>query len=258
MDLVKRTLLLISFLFLFSVGVAFAQNTYLSDYNFQLDQYRRNYAEYLNFKKDYDGRPTLNNEQKALLSARQTIVARELAWANFYLALSESISQTGVNYSLTAKSVTDLANIAKYHFGQADNAKNIVTRADLTSYTKAELKILAVERQSTIQAQVANKLGELIKIQVEAKKAYDTLLPQLELVKNEISVKNGLDQIQIYSSQITAAIEELSTKTTNFNLNEGNQDQFYQDSSEALKVIRNLQNRLASVIIDLDTNYVRR
>jgi len=255
---VKKTLLFILALaFLFSAGVVFAQSTYLSDYNFQLDQYRQNYAEYTNFKKDYDERPTLNNEQKALLSAKQTIVSRELAWANFYLVLSESISKPEVNYPLITKATTDLTNIANDHFNQANKAGNIATRADLTSFTQEELTALAAHRLPVTQSQVANKLAQLIKFQIDAKTAYDSLVPKLEAVKNEVVVKNGLDQVQTYSAQINGQIEALAKKTTDFNLDESNQNQFYATASEALRGIRSLQNRLVAVIIDLDTNYVR-
>ena len=50
----------------------------LSDYQYQLDQYRINYAEYQLFKNDYENNPTLNNEQKAVLAAKRAIISREL------------------------------------------------------------------------------------------------------------------------------------------------------------------------------------
>lgn len=264
----KYLLVIFVIAFLFSViavgetapkaqAVVLAQSTYLSDYNFQLDQYRKNYAEYTNFKKDYDDRPTLNNEQKALLSARQTIISRELAWANFYLVLSESIAKPGVNYPLVNLATTNLATVANYHFGQATKANSIVTRTDLTAFTKEELVVLESERLSVVKAQVANKLAGLIKFQVDAKTAYDSLVPKLEAVKNEVSVKNGLDQIEVFSGQINAKIEAVAKKTTDFKQAEGSVNQFYSDTGESLKEIRGLQNRLVAVIIDLDTNYVR-
>lgn len=254
----KKTFLIIfAIFFLASVKVVIAQTTYLSDYNFQLDQYRKNYAEYTNFKKDYDERPTLNNEQKALLSAKQTIISRELAWANFFLVLSESIGKPAVNYPLTNKAISDLTSIANYHFGQASKASNIVTRSDLTLFTSEELAVLQTHLLPITQAQVANKLAQLIKFQIDAKTAYDSLLPKLESVKNEVAVKNGLDQVQTYSAQINQLIESLTKKTTDFNLDEGNQNQFYADITEEFKTIRSLQNRLVTIIIDLDTNYVR-
>ena len=254
----KLFLVIFAAIFIFSASVALAQTTtYLSDYNFQLDQYRKNYAEYTNFKKDYDDRPTLNNEQKAILSAKQTIISRELAWANFYLVLSESISKPGVTYPVINEATTDLTGIANYHFGQAGKAGNIATRADLTSFTQEELTVLASHRLPVTQSQVANKLAQLIKFQIDAKIAYDSLVPKLEAVKNEVVVKNGLDQVQTYSAQINGQIEALAKKTTDFNLDESNQSQFYSNASEALRGIRSLQNRLVAVIIDLDTNYVR-
>ena len=254
----KLFIVIFAAIFIFSASVALAQTTtYLSDYNFQLDQYRKNFAEYTNFKKDYDDRPTLNNEQKALLSAKQTIISRELAWANFYLVLSESIGKPGVTYPVINKAATDLTGIANYHFGQAGKAGNIATRADLTSFTQEELTVLASHRLPVAQSQVANKLAQLIKFQIDAKTAYDSIVGKLEAVKNEVVVKNGLDQVQTYSAQINGQIEALAKKTTGFDLNESNQGQFYRDSTETLRTVRNLQYRLVSIIIDLDTNYVR-
>lgn len=253
----KLFLIIFAITFLFSAGIVFAQGTYLSDYNFQLDQYRKNYAEYTNFKKDYDDRPTLNNEQKALLSAKQTIIARELTWANFYLLLSESIAKPGVSYPLVNQATTDLTTVANYHFNQVSKVDSIVTRTDLTAFTKEELTTLANERLPVVKAQVANKLATIIKFQVDAKTAYDSLVSKLESVKNEVSVKNGLDQIEVFSGQINGQIEAVAKKTTDFKQAEGSINQFYANTSEALKEIRTLQNRLVSVIIDLDTNYVR-
>lgn len=250
-------LFLIPLAFLLGRSVVFAQSPYLSDYNFQFDQYRKNYAEYQNFKNDYTAHPTLNNEQKAILSAKQTIVSRELAWANFVLVLSDSIGRTGVSYPLTDKAIVDLAAIAKYHFGQATAVNKVVTRADLTAFTKDGLKTTASHKLALTQAQVAGKLAQLIKFQIDAKTAYDSILPKLDAVKDEVAVKNGLDQIQTLSVQINDQVATLAKKTGNLNVEQFSSDQFYSDSSETLVQIRADINRLVNVIIDLDVNYVR-
>lgn len=250
--------LLLTTCYLLLTGQASAQSTpYLSDYNFQLDQYRKNYAEYQNFKNDYIAHPTLDNEQKAILSAKQTISSRELAWANFILALSDSIRGTGINYPLSEKAKTDLAVIAKYHFDQAVAVGGVVTRADLTTFTKNELKVTATHKLALTQAQVANKLVQLINFQTSAKAAYDSLLPKLTAVSDEVSVKNGLDQIQTSSIQINDQISTLAKKTGDLNVDQFSVDQFYSNSSEILIQIRASVNRLVNIIIDLDTNYVR-
>ncbi|OGD71476.1 hypothetical protein A3D09_02580 [Candidatus Collierbacteria bacterium RIFCSPHIGHO2_02_FULL_49_10] len=244
-------------IFLGLVQNARAQNTHLSDYQYQLDQYRRYYAEYSNFKADYLARPTLDNEQKAIISAKQAINARELAWASFVLVLSDTVSDTGVSYPVIDKAVADLAEIAKYHFGQAVAAGSIVTRADLTAFTKNELKITAGHKLVLTQAQVAGKLARLIKFQIDAKMAYDSILPKLETIKDEVSVQNGLDQIQTGSQQINDQISALAKKTTDLNMENFSRDTFYTNSTETLTSIRTNVGRLVNVIIDLDTNYVR-
>lgn len=250
------TLLFAAYYLLFA-GPTLAQNTHLSDYQYQIDQYRRNYAEYQNFKNDYLAHPTLNNEQKAILSAKQTIVSRELAWANFVLILSDTISDTGVNYPLTDKAIVDLAAIAKYHFDQAGLVAKVVTRADLTTFTKNGLKATAGHKLALTQAQVASKLAQLIRFQTDAQVASDSILPKLEEVRDEVTVMNGLDQIQTLNTQISDQITLLSQKTGGLNVEQFSSSQFLSDSSEILVQIRANINRLISVIIDLDTNYVR-
>ena len=257
MKKVLAILLLATSYLLPATSAAFAQNTRLSDYQYQMDQYRKYYAEYSNFKSDYDAHPTLANEQKAIVSAKQAIAARELAWANFILVLSDTISDTGVNYPLTDKAVGDLAGIAKYHFDQAVATGSIVTRSDLTAFTRNELKVTAGHKLILTQAQVAGKLAQLIKFQIDAKAAYDVILPKLEGVKDEVTVQNGLDQIQTGSKEINDQISTLAQKTTDLNVEQFSRDQFYSDSTEVLTKIRNSVSRLMRVIIDLDTNYVR-
>ncbi len=241
---------------LFTTAIS-AQNTHLSDYQFQLDQYRRNYAEYQSFKADYDEHPTLGNEQKAILAAKQAIISRELAWGNFVFVLSDSITAPQVNYPFINDSVSSLSSIAAYHLNQAAEAKKISTRSDLTAFTIKELSVNATHTLPLIQAQVSNKLAQMIKFQIDAKAAYDALPPQLEPVKNDLTVRNGLDQINTYSQQINEQIDALSKKASNLDLQSANQNQYFTDTSQSLAVIRGLQNRLVAVIIDLDTNYVR-
>lgn len=250
--------LLSIFMFVIFGGPAFAQSTYQSDYQFQLDRYRKYYAEYQNFKSDYDAHPTLNNEQKAILAAKQTINARELAWGNYVLMLSEMISSTGVNYPFTSKATSDLASIAKYYFSQATVSESIVTRADLTLFTKNEIKNTAPYKLIMAQAQVAGKIAQLIKLQTDSASAYNSILPKLEKMKDEVAVANGLTQIQTYGQEINNQINSLSDKITKIDSQQYSQDRIYTESSETLKQIRTSMTRLVNVIIDLDTNYVNR
>ncbi len=237
-------------------GLVFAQGNPESDYRFQLDQYRRYYAEYQNYKKDYEARPSLENEQKALLSAKQTIIARELAWANFYLIMGQSLLAPGVTYPLVTKAVTDMNSLASYHFNQASLAEKIVTRSDLTEYTLAEMKVLPTHGLPLTQAQIAIKVAQLIKLSKDAKSANDSLVPALSPVKEEITVQNGLSQIEAYSRQVNEQIETLSKKALELVFETANQPRFLDESSLALAEIRSNLRRLVDVIIDLDTNYV--
>lgn len=250
-------LIFLTLSFLFATSLVFAQsNSYLSDYNFQLDQYRKNYAEYQNFKSDYEKHPTLDNEQKAILAAKQTIISRELAWANFVLSLSSSINTSRVSYPFINKVISDLTTLSEYHFGQAKEAEGITNRDGLTAFTKKSSSAVASHRLLLAKAQVANKLAQMIRFQLDAKMDYDSLLPKLEPVKDEIVVQNGQNQIETYGKQINDQIASVVEETEKLQASLDSYDQFLSTVSETLSKIRSLQSRLVGIIIDLDVNYV--
>ena len=71
-----------------------AQTSPYTDYQYQLDQYRKNYAQFVLLKKDYLNNNTLDNEQKALLAVESTIKSRELTMFSFAQMLKLSIIET--------------------------------------------------------------------------------------------------------------------------------------------------------------------
>ncbi|MBI1871936.1 hypothetical protein HYS10_00800, partial [Candidatus Collierbacteria bacterium] len=126
------SLLTTSYLLL-ATSLAFAQGlpvgrtgNNLSDYQYQLDQYRINYAEYQLFKKDYENNPTLNNEQKAVLAAKQAILSRELALAYFSFVMVDGLKSAEVDYPIVNKAIGDISTIGQFHFNQRQEAQKLV------------------------------------------------------------------------------------------------------------------------------------
>ncbi len=253
----KYTVIILSSLFLILVSsfVVFAQGNNLTDYQYQLDQYRGSYAEYQIFKNDYQTNPTLNNEQKAVLAAKRSIASRELTLAYYSLIMIDDLKASGVDYPIVNTAVSDLNTIGQFHFDQSQSAAKINTKADLTAFTTKYLASTADQKDNLSHAMVAIKIGELIQIQNNAKQAYDSLLPSLKTNQDQLNVQNGIGQIQSYSQQINDQIAALAKKTTETSTASIDQAQFFDDSSQSLMQIRSLQSRLINIIIELDTNY---
>lgn len=239
----------------FGVSVVHAQNTHYSDYQYQLDQYRSNYAEYQVLLKDWQDHPTLNNEQKALISAKQTLTSRELAAANFDLYFIDQISAPQVDHPLIAKSVTELSDIAKYHFDQAQAVGKIATKADLLAFTQSYLTTVATHANALIRAQVSNKIAQLLKYQKDYSAALTNLQPRLAANQDDIRVKNGLSQISSYDQQVTSSIADLTQNALAVDLEASDAINFTNNSVDSLSQIRALEGRIINIIIDLDTNY---
>ena len=84
-----------------------------SDYDYQYGQYRTGYSEFVILKQDYLNTPSLDNQQKAMLSAKQTILARDLAKASLHWYLMDLITGYQVDYG-PMKRISTYLNIARY------------------------------------------------------------------------------------------------------------------------------------------------
>lgn len=244
----------VAFIAIFSVK-AFAQGNNLSDYQYQLDQYRSNYSEFQILKNDYLAHSTLNNEQKAILSAKQTLSSRELTLSYYFLVLVDSIKSSAVDYPLVNTALNDLNDIAQFHFSESVQAGKIVTRQDLTAFTTKYSQQVAKQADIIARSQIANKIAQLIHLQQESKRAYDALLPSLQTKIDDVNVQNGIGQVQSFSQQINDQISALTQKASSISVLAQNSEQLYQDAQDTLSQIRAIQVRLINIIIDLDTNY---
>lgn len=241
------------------VPLAYAQTTQQTDYQYQLDQYRKNYSQYQIYLRDYKDESSLNNEQKAITAAKDTLRSRELALAHYYWWQSELVQFTKVDLPVVKQAISDFNDIGQYHYQQLGLIDNIVTRADLTSYTKKNRKDVDKQQLAITKNQTAAKIAKIVSIQLDIKRAFDAIIPQLESTKStNPSIQNGLDQVSDYSNQVNDLVNSLSEQTVKLDLDIKRAPQFFEDSTETLNQIHALQLKLINLIIELDTAYVAR
>ncbi len=241
------------------VPLVYAQTTQQTDYQYQLDQYRKNYSQYQILLRDYKDESSLNNEQKAINIAKETLRSRELALAHYFWWQSEIVQASKVDLPVVKQAISDYNDIGQYHYQQLGSIDKIITRSDLTSYTKKNRKELDKQQLAITRNQTAAKIAKIVAFQLDIKRAFDAIIPQLELTKaNNPSVQNGLDQVNEYSIQVNDLVNSLSESTTKLDLENKRPSQFYEDSTDVLNQIHALQLKLINLIIELDTAYVAR
>lgn len=254
--------LFILFIFILSltlVPFVYSQTTQQTDYQYQLDQYRKNYSQYQILLKDYKDESSLNNEQKAITSAKETLRSRELALAHYYWWQSEIVQSTKVDLPVVKQAISDYNDIGQYHYQQLGSIDKIVTRSDLTSYTKKNRKDVDKQQLAITRNQTAAKIAKIIASQLDIKRAFDAIVPQLESTKvTNPSIQNGLDQVNEYSIQVNDLLNSLSESTIKLDLETKRSSQFYEDSTDVLNQVHSLQLKLINLIIELDTAYVAR
>src|SRR3989344_2845596 len=156
----RRLLIIILLLLSFPITSIFAQNTPTTDYQYQLDQYRRHYAEFKLFQKDYLNNNTLDNEQKAVLAAQSTLSARELTMASFVQILKQSIIDSRINLPLTISTINSLDSLSLSYQQQADAVKLIQTKKDLANFSQSYQPKLKTNQLILDTAQVVKKQAQ--------------------------------------------------------------------------------------------------
>ncbi len=235
---------------------AFAQNNPQSDYRYQLDQYRRYYSEYQIFKSDYLKNTSLDNEQKAMLSARSAIVARELTLSSLVRIISSSIRSYNLQHPAIIVSLSELNSLLDFYAQQANQAKTIQTKKELAKYTSNYLSSVSQNQVILDRAEIINKIAQILNSQQQADRAKAILDTQLKNRSSEALVRDGLDEAASLQSKIRSDISAVIKKAQLLNPKTKQQNSL-QKVSKQLSQINSLQLRLINRIIDLDTNYVK-
>jgi hypothetical protein len=259
----RKTLLLITFLIIFlisSVGAILAQsdNPPEEDYRYQLDQYRRHYSEYQIFKSDYFDNSTLDNEQKTILSARSAIVARELTQSSYVRWLNQNLDATQTEGLSTTIVRSQLKELFDFYSQQADLARSIQTKKDLTAFTTSYIAFLNKDQAYWNRAQIIIKVARLRKLQRNADAAFAVILPQIEGKKDVPLVKNGIQEVYDLQIEINGLLEKATSTAISLKEEKKEGNQVLKDITKIFSQAQTLQIRIINRIIDLDENYVDR
>src|SRR3989344_3954752 len=124
---------ILSFIFLTSVFTSSVQATPQSDYEYQLTQYRKYNTEFKSLKEDNQKNPTLDNQQKALQAAKQTIISRDQTKIAYIDVILDSIRSQGLTQDHILQTEQDLVNAKAFYGSQITLVKEIVSVTDLTN-----------------------------------------------------------------------------------------------------------------------------
>jgi len=246
---------LIVFLIIFFSATTSAKADSRSDYDFQLATYRQNYIEFSLYKADYLQNPTLDNQQRAILSAKQTIQARELAKAAYARYLISSIAVQNSGYSALDPIVIRLTNASTYFEEQARVSQQIITADDLKRYALNYLNSYVIHQRSLYYGQIANKIATLVRFQINTQDEMQAMVPRLS-TPYSAPLQARLDGIPTLVSQINDKIN----KVTSVIIPEDEsgliiQANFFELYSSSLEEIKNMQLKLVDQLRDIDLNY---
>lgn len=254
MKLFARLLCIPSLLLFFCVPTAVFADA-KGNYEYQYSQYRQNYIEYTVLKNDYLANPTLDNQQKAVLAAKQTIASRDLAKAN-YAEFLLSLCQSNITNYTPIKPVLDSLTAAKVFFqAEAEKSQSIVTPAQLVTFTQEYQKNSVTHDRSFRTGVVANKISELVRLQVESKDALDIILPKLA-TPFSTPLETRIADLQTQGNKINDDINALTAKLfSEEDLQSIDGQNYFTDKTERIKKIQTLQQKWIDGLIDIDINY---
>lgn len=241
-----------TFLFVAPTGV-FADAK--SDFDFQYSKYRQNIIEYTILKKDFLDNPTLDNQQKAVLAAKDAIYSRDLAKASFADYLLSLCKEEKTNFAPVKPILDNLRNAKSFFQSEAVKSKTIVTPANLLSFTQSYLENTKVHDNSFRSGVVACKISEFVRIQIESKNAFDVVYPKLA-TPFSTALNTRINDLQTQGNNINDIINTFTNKlnTEEDMLNINNENYFY-DKIETINKIQTLQLRWIDSLIDIDLNY---
>jgi hypothetical protein len=225
-----------------------------SDYEYQLTQYRRDNTEFTILKDDNQKNPTLDNQQKALQAARQTIISRDKAKITYIEVILNSIKSQKLTQDHVLQTEKELVKAQDFYRNQIVLAKNIITVEDLTNFTREYLKSQSSHQIKIIKSLAVNKTAILIRLQIGAKDAYNDLLPRIN-DKSLVPVSAGLTKITQLADSINSKILSNTNTIKSSEVTVSGSKTFYRKQTEALSQIQNLQVDLINTLLDLEKNY---
>jgi hypothetical protein len=252
-----RLLLLITVIFSSFVVAPLVLADAKSDFEYQYNQYRKNYPEYSLLKTDYLSTPSLDNQQKVILSAKQTIMARDLAKASFAWLIMDLVSATKVTLPAVQPIVSSLGASRQFYLDEAQKSQSIVTQQDMKLFTESYQKDTLHHDRIVKFGVITQKILGLVKLQQDSKAALDNLVTRLPATLPATLIAR-IEELRDSSLVIDARIETLA-KNLNFVEDEGGVDidNYFSSRVERFNEIRTLQLDWINRLIDIDKNYAQ-
>lgn len=228
-----------------------------TDYEYQYGQYRIRYPEYVLLKSDYLNTPSLDNQQKVMIAAKQSILARDLAKASFAWYLMDLISLSKANYEPAKPIVAALASAREFFLQKAQVSQGIVTQADLADFTSAYVKGSLQQDRMVKYGILAHKLSALVRIQLDSQAALNTLVTQLP---TDIPAPL-IARIEELRASTKIIDEKIDLIAHGLNITEepeaADAEIFFSSRVEKLLEIKILQLDWINRLIDIDKNYAQ-
>lgn len=228
-----------------------------SDYDYQYGQYRRAYPEYTLLKADYLNTPSLDNQQKVILSAKQAILSRDLAKASFAWYLMDLSNNTRTNYEPVRPILASLAATREFFLKEAQRSQSIVTQEDIKKFTQSYLKAVIHHDRVIKFGILAGKISSLVRLQLDQKAALDTLITRLPAAL-PATLRDRIQELRNSAKVIDDKID-IFAKNLDIQGDEESADAeiFFASRVERLGEIRTLQIDWINRLIDIDKNYAQ-
>jgi hypothetical protein len=228
---------------------------YRSDYEYQYNQYRQNYIEYSVLKKDFLNNPTLDNQQKAVLVAKETLKARDLAKASYAAYLLSLIQEKKISYHPINLHIVSLQAAHKYFLSEAQKSQSIITSTDLKAFSEEYSKSVLTHNRSFRTGVIANKIADLVRFQLDGKEAFNTILPKLASPFST-SLADRINELQLLGNRIDNDVDNLATKVSSEeDMDNIDNETYFTNKTEAVRDIQKLQLKWIDGLIDIDINY---
>lgn len=255
MKLFLKLSLLPLFLLYACIGTSTVFADAKSDYEYQYSQYRQNYIEHSVLKRDFLENPTLDNQQKAILAAKQTIKSRDLAKAGFAGYILFLCQEKQTNYQPIKPILDSLAQAKSFFLAEAEKSQSVVTPAQLASFSENYSTNAVTHDKSFRTGVIACKISQLVRFQVESKNALDTILPKLA-TPFSTSLQARINDLQSQGNKINDTINTMANKLFSEEQMENiDNENYFTNNSEVMKKIKLLQIKWIDSLIDIDINY---
>ncbi len=245
-------------LFIFLLSFTFVNADAKSDFDYQYSKHRENFLEYTLYKKDYLSNPTLDNQQKALLSAKQSTNTRELTRASFAAYLRELILINQLKgYPLSDNLNSNLLSAQQFFLMESQKTLGVVTIADLEKFNQDYLIEYPKHEKYLKAGIVGHKLARLKYFALKQDEAIKELKNK---IPSNVSVRafERLDTLASDLLVIHSKIDNLSDYLiTEESLDNTQSEVFFNSRVEFLAEIRSLQLAWMDKLIDLDLNYAK-